>query len=383
MTNNNIPLMNPALDAVSRIEEEHPGKYAPENSDANAVSYNHRSETTAMLKRGKTVNVSEKQIPGSIPLETNDYTFEDKEWNNIDKSDEYKQLMSDRGKLLSARQKLPLDAKVNLAKNRIRKVVAEYGLDKCVINFSGGKDSTVLSHIILSMGYKMDHYYINTRLEYPECVAYVKEWTDKHKVKLITMVPDIMPIEVWKKFGYPMFTKEVADTLYRLRKGYKVAPNRLKRAEKFLKYKRYRISDKCCYYLKKAPTVKFFKKNDKIVSIIGTTAEESRMRRINWVRKGCIYKTKGQVICNPIIFFNEADIYAYVKKHRIKLASIYAKGMRRNGCFCCGFGCHKKDENTFLVLKRLYPNIYPTIMDKWGFRKICKQCDVDIGEETK
>lgn len=353
-------------------------KYAPKKLEATAGSYNSRSETTRRFTKGKTVNTLKDQ-----PADDNVYTFEDSEWNNKEKSEEYKQKLSERGKLLSARQKLPLDAKVILAKNRIRKVISEYGIDKCVVNFSGGKDSTVLSHIVLSMGYKVDHYYINTRLEYPECVAYVKEWTTKKKVKLITMVPDIMPIEVWKRFGYPMFTKEVADILYRLRHGYKVAPDKLKRAEKFLKYKNIPISDKCCYYLKKIPTVKFFKNNDKMVSIIGTTAEESRMRRINWVRKGCIYKTKGQVICNPIIHFTEKDIFDYVKKHRIKLASIYSKGMRRNGCFCCGFGCHKKDENTFLVLKRLYPSLYENVMDKWGFREICKKCDVDLKEEKQ
>lgn len=42
-------------------EDNSQEKYAPENSDASAESYNLRSETTARLTDGKTVNVSDNQ----------------------------------------------------------------------------------------------------------------------------------------------------------------------------------------------------------------------------------------------------------------------------------------------------------------------------------
>jgi 3'-phosphoadenosine 5'-phosphosulfate sulfotransferase (PAPS reductase)/FAD synthetase len=304
------------------------------------------------------------------------YTFDDNTWQNKDKTDEERAELIFRGKLLNARMQMPLDLKIIYAKNRIRKVIEEHGADACVVGFSGGKDSTVVSHLVLSMGYKIDHYYINTRLEYPECVEYVKAWTEKHGVKLLVTYPDQMPVDVWKKWGYPMFTKEAAECLERLRLGQKVAKKKLDRVRKYLKYKDVFISARCCDILKKQPARRFFKKSGKKVAILGVTADESQIRRVNWVRKGCIYETKGQVIANPIIFFTEEDIYAYAKKFNIKLAGIYEKGIRRNGCFICGFGCHLRNENTFQVLKRVYPHLHDGVMEKWGFKEICKQCDV-------
>jgi len=317
---------------------------------------------------------------GELGEEDNIFTFADEDWNKPNKTEAQKKELSDRGKILSARQRMPLDAKVNFAKNRIRKVIDDYGLDKCVISFSGGKDSTVLSHIVLSMGYKIDHYFINTRLEYPECVKFVKEWTTKNDVKLMTMTPKIRPTEIWEKFGYPFFTKEVADTLYRLRKGYTISERRKKTVAPFMKYKDVPISEKCCHYLKKQPSIKFFKENDKIVTMIGTTAQESNIRRLNWIRKGCIYETRGQVVTNPIIFFTEKDIWEYIKKYKVDIAKVYAKGIRRTGCFCCGFGCHYPDGNNFTILKEINPVLYEQVMDKWGYRELCKRCDVNLGE---
>lgn len=322
-----------------------------------------------MKTKKKVINVSK---------DDNIYTFDDTNWQNPNKSPQEMKELSYRGKLLSARQRMPLDLKVRYAQNRIRKVISDYGIDNCVVGFSGGKDSTVVSHIALQMGYKIDHYFSNTRLEYPECVKYVDDWCKKHKVNLIKVLPDTMPLDVWKKYGYPMFTKEIAETLERLRLGMKIDELRLKRAEKFLKYKNVHLSAKCCDYLKKKPTRNYFKKSGKQVIILGTTAEESRVRRLNWIRKGCIYESHKQIVCNPIIFFTEKDVYDYIKKHRIKLVNIYAKGMRRTGCYCCGFGCHFRDENNFMILKRLYPHLYKNVMKKWGFRKICKACDVKL-----
>jgi 3'-phosphoadenosine 5'-phosphosulfate sulfotransferase (PAPS reductase)/FAD synthetase len=308
------------------------------------------------------------------------YSFEDKGWNNPIKTEKYKKELSERGHLLNARQKMPLDLKIIYAQNRIRKVINEYGVENCVVSFSGGKDSTVLSDIVTRMGYKVDHYYINTRLEYPECVSFAKKWAKLKRVKLIVTVPDVMPEQVWKKYGYPMFTKEVAEILERIRAGQKVAQRKLDKVKKFMKYKNVFLSSKCCDYLKKKPARKFFKENNKKVSILGTTAAKSMIRRVNWIRKGCIYSTKGQIICNPIVFFTEKDIYDYAKKYKIKFAEIYYLGMKRNGCFCCGFGCHLPGENNFQILRRVYPMLYKNVIDKWGFRKICKQCDVSLEE---
>jgi 3'-phosphoadenosine 5'-phosphosulfate sulfotransferase (PAPS reductase)/FAD synthetase len=272
----------------------------------------------------------------------------------------------------------PLDLKIRMAKARIRAAISKYGENNCYVSFSGGKDSTVLSHLVLSMGYNLDHVYSNTRLEYPECVKFSNSWCKKHKVKLITVLPEVIPTELWSKYGYPMFSKDAAEILERIRLGHKVNPKKIKKVQHLLKYKNVKVSSKCCYFLKKKPLKEWQKRSGKRVAIMGVRAEESQMRRTVWVRKGCIYETKDQVVCNPIVFFTDKDIYDYAKKYKLKFAEIYYKGMKRNGCYCCGFGCHLAGENNFVKLYKYNPTLWQTVMDKWGYRDICKKCDVQI-----
>jgi 3'-phosphoadenosine 5'-phosphosulfate sulfotransferase (PAPS reductase)/FAD synthetase len=327
------------------------------------------------------------------------FSYSDAEtgWNNSRKTKAQQELLRFRGNLLNKRMEYPLDYKIMLAKRRIQTAINKYGEENCYISFSGGKDSTVLSHLVSSMGYKLEHVYSNTRLEYPECVKFSREWCKNNDVKLTMVLPEMLPLDVWKKHGYPMFSKEVAELLERMRLGYKCHPKKIKKVkgfleklgytgdpsdkdkvQVFLKRKGLKISSKCCYYLKKKPMKDWQKKSGKKVAIMGVRAEESQVRRTVWVRKGCIYETKDQVVVNPIIFFTHKDIEEYAKRHNIRFADIYYKGMKRNGCFCCGFGCHMVEENNFIKLKELNPQLWATVTNHWGFGKICKTCGVEI-----
>lgn len=306
------------------------------------------------------------------------YTFSDKStgWNNPKKTKKQKDLLRFRGNLLNMRMNYPLEYKIMLAKRRIQAAIDKYGEEKCYISFSGGKDSTILSHLVLSMGYKLEHVYSNTRLEYPECVSFSIKWCKKNGVKLTTVYPELRPVEIWKKYGYPIFSKEISEILERVRNHNKVNPKKMKKVKSFLKYKNHKLSAKCCYYLKKKPMKDWQKISGKKVAIMGVRAEESQIRRVVWVRKGCIYETKDQVAVHPLIFFTSNDILKYAKQNKIKFADIYNKGFDRNGCYCCGFGCHLTDENNFVKLKKYNPVLWNNIMNHWGFEKICKKCNV-------
>lgn len=311
---------------------------------------------------------------------TSQYSFNDKvlDWNNPNKTKKQKELLSSRGHILNVRIRLPLDLKIKMAQQRIRDAVYTFGEENCYVGFSGGKDSTVLSHLVTSLGFNLEHVYSNTRLEYPECISFAKEWCKQRKVKLTMLIPEASPVDIWKQHGYPMFSKEVSEILERIRVKNKVNPKKIKKVKRFLKYKHLHLSAKCCYYLKKKPLAEWRKVSGKSVAILGLRADESQIRRLTWVRKGCIYHTKDQVIVNPIIFFTDEDIYAYKKRYNLKFADIYHQGFKRNGCYCCGFGCHVAEENNFVKLKRYNPALWKNVMDYWGFREICKKCDTKI-----
>ena len=84
------------------------------------------------------------------------------------------------------------------------------------LSFSGGKDSTVLSHIARMRYPNILHVFYNTSCEYPETVAFV------HAIKatganVITISPFDRKGCPWtfervvQEYGYPLFTKAVAN----------------------------------------------------------------------------------------------------------------------------------------------------------------------------
>lgn len=64
-------------------------------------------------------------------------------------------------------QSLPLTAKINMTRLRIRGMLTHCN-GNCYLAFSGGKDSTVLKHILDDMGVTIPAVFINTGLEWPE-----------------------------------------------------------------------------------------------------------------------------------------------------------------------------------------------------------------------
>ena len=110
-------------------------------------------------------------------------------------------------------QSLPLSAKIRMMQYRIREWVDYYGDDGVYISFSGGKDSTVLLHIIREMYRNIGAVYVDTGLEYPE----VREFVKQHEnVEIIRPRMNFRQIII--KYGYPMIEKEVAAYVYGARR---------------------------------------------------------------------------------------------------------------------------------------------------------------------
>ena len=110
-------------------------------------------------------------------------------------------------------QSLPLEIKEMKSDQRIKEWVEYYGEDNVCFAFSGGKDSTVLKHLIRKRYPRIKGVFSDTGLEYPEIREFVKSVDNIDWVK-----PKQTFREIIIEHGYPLFSKEVAETIRFARK---------------------------------------------------------------------------------------------------------------------------------------------------------------------
>ena len=105
---------------------------------------------------------------------------------------------------LKGRQALSLEDKVAMTNQKIKQWY-DYWNGNVYVAFSGGKDSTVLLHLVRSLYPEVPAVFCNTGLEYPEIVKFVKT---------IDNVTWLKPKKTFKRIieehGYPVISKEVA-----------------------------------------------------------------------------------------------------------------------------------------------------------------------------
>lgn len=301
-------------------------------------------------------------------------------------------------KELQELQALPLKYKIMLTEERIREWVTEFGEDGVYISFSGGKDSTVLLHIVRGLYPNIPTVFVDTGLEYPEIREFVKTFDN-----VVWLKPKKNFKRVIEDYGYPLIGKDIAENVFYAKKY--IMGETKKKTERYkqlmgvakqkngkpsvFNYSKYKfmlnapfeISSRCCKVMKKAP-IKAYQKETGRAPITGQMASESRRRTIQWLKSGCNAFDAKNSISNPMSFWTEQDVLLYIKEENIPICSVYGDivednnrlittGCKRTGCVFCGFGCHleKEGEGRFLKLKETHPKLYAYIMrtrDKGG-----------------
>lgn len=295
-------------------------------------------------------------------------------------------------------QSLPLDLKVALTQDRIRHAVETFGTGGLYVAFSGGKDSTVLLHLVRDLYPEIPAVFMNTGLEYPEVRRFAMSFEN-----VAVLTPRMTFKDVIIKYGYPFFGKEIAKAISEARRGLSLALSKFDpnsdyghRYPKccYEKWKPalgvdFNISARCCDVMKKAPAKAYFKSKNR-TPITGQMAEESRLRLNKWVKYGCnAFETKSPM-SNPMAFWTEQDVLAFIKTNGIAIAEVYGDivaedpygyqydtfipgcrlrttGCARTGCIFCAFGAHLEKESRFVRLKKTHPKQYDYCMDGGGY----------------
>lgn len=281
-----------------------------------------------------------------------------------------------------------LPKKIEHSLKRIKEFY-EFMEGKVYVSFSGGKDSTVLLHLVRSVYPDVPAVFSNTTNEFVEILQFVRSVDN-----VIWVQPKMSFKETIKEFGFPLISKMNARKVRTIKTKpnsasanlYLTGVNRKGEfhqlstlPKKWLRFTEapFDITERCCDILKKEP-IKRFEKESELKPYIGTMSTESQVREKSWIDHGCnIYET-GKECSRPLSIWTEDDVWAYIELNDVPYAKIYddllddegnviCKGEKRTGCAYCGFGLHLEspDEMGDTRMSRLQkrkPKQYDSMM---------------------
>lgn len=253
---------------------------------------------------------------------------------------------------------------------KIQSIVKKYGEENFYISFSGGKDSTVLSALVdmALPNNKIPRVYANTGIEYNMIRDFVLD-IQKRDDRVVIIKPIIPIKQMLEKEGYPFKSKIHAHVVDLYQRG---SDNKMilgyigKRPENwhsrtcpkklefhFTSENQLRISDKCCLRLKEEPLIKYAKKHNKTIAIIGVMREEGgRRTKINCLQMQGKKLKKFQ----PLAPITKDWEEWFVKTYNIKICDIYKPpyNFNRTGCKGCPFALNLQHELD--ILEKYFPN---------------------------
>lgn len=285
-------------------------------------------------------------------------------------------------------QGLSLDLKIAKSKNRIQEWYNYWG-GQVYVSFSGGKDSTVLKHLVESIYPDVISVFCDTGLEYPEIKEFVKSQSNVEIIR-----PSMAFNQVIRNYGYPVVSKEISQKVEIARKN----PDS-KTAERFKKdnyhsrqypvalydCSRYayllnapfKVSSKCCNIMKKKPFHEYEKSTGR-KGFVGTMAIESQLRKTVYLKHGCNAFDNIRPLSSPLGFWTEQDILEYLSTFNVPYCSVYGDivfkdgkyittGLNRTGCMFCMYGMSQDGKlNRFQHMQHTHPNVYNYCMKPVG-----------------
>ncbi|WP_242838552.1 phosphoadenosine phosphosulfate reductase family protein [Lachnobacterium bovis] len=182
-------------------------------------------------------------------------------------------------------------------------------IEDMLVSFSGGKDSTVTSHLVnRALGTnKVLHIFGDTTLEFPTTMEYKKRFTRNEESRGVRVI---------------------------------TAKNREKNFEDLCKVvgPPSRVMRWCCTVFKTGAIQKTissaFKDKTRVLTFYGIRRSESASRS-KYERESKSPKISKQTVASPIIDWIDFDVWLYILTTGIDFNDAYRLGYSRVGCWCC------------------------------------------------
>lgn len=310
------------------------------------------------------------------------------------------------------KQKQSYEFKIKYAEIRAREFVNE--CDKRELNYHvsvGGLDSMTLYLFLKSIGINAP----GISVSYLEDKS-IQEAHKKLGIIRLTSSKKAdgtawSKTQVMQKFGFPVLSKEIASKIELLQNpspknvtvrhaiitgetgeygGYR-KDTRMKLPQRWLdlfagyenetenvnyQIAPFKVSSKCCYYLKEKPCDDWAKEHHS-VPFLGLMASEGGRREKSLMINGCNYFGKSTIRSAPFAIFNRQDILRLALELNVPVPKIYGRIKRkpdetlyttraqRTGCSMCGFGIQlEKRPHRFDRLRRDNPKEW----EYWMYR---------------
>ena len=216
---------------------------------------------------------------------------------------------------------------VNETINAIKKYASNFV--ETVVDFSGGRYSLVLLHLVLRALVKTKALYVNTTISLPECDDFVNEICNEWGVELIVVKRrDVDFWELVKRWGFP--------------------------------HRRFRW---CMREFKSIPLRLFNESFDgEVLHLVGTSMYESSFRKKIYSVRGMYhfnYSIRSYVL-HPMLKWTEDMVYDYIESHNLRLNPCYDKYYGSGNCYYCPY---VTSLMYYSRLAGLQPRLFSKIVD--------------------
>lgn len=217
----------------------------------------------------------------------------------------------------------------------IKEIAKQYNDDSMFVSFSGGKDSTVTSDVVMkALGREnIIHIYGDTTLEYPTTAVYI----DRFK-KIHNKTP--MLIAKNKEQDFNELCKVIGP------------PSRMMRW--------------CCTIFKTGAITRkidsTFRDKKEVLTFQGIRRNESAARN-KYDRESKNSKISKQLAVSPIIDWLEFDIWLYLISNKVDFNDAYKFGFSRVGCWCCPNNSSWSEFLSAIYMEEKYDKFHSILLD--------------------